>query len=126
MSGVPPPLVSGAYNTLATYNKSLRVHVAIFDLVVLIEALHGPDYQNSLLPLGSASGLVHHGMYRLLVDVAWCCRPVDDTAWNLFVCSSDQVLDAGGTTYVLQHDFPCSRDVCPVGTDVAINISRRI
>ena len=89
-------------------------------------SVYGPDYQNSLLPLGSASGLVHHGMYRLLVDGAWCCRSVDDTAWNLFVCSSDHMLDAGGTTDVLQHDFPCSRDVCPVGAGVAVNISRRI
>ena len=126
MSGVPPRLIRGAYNTLAAYDISLTIHVSVLDLVVLVVALHGTDYQHALLPVCSASGLVHHCVYGVLVDGSWCCRPVDDTAWNLFVCSSDQMLDAGGTTYILQHDFACGRDVCPVGADLAVDISWRI
>ena len=67
MSGVPPPLIRGAYNTLAAYDKSLTIHVSVLDLVVLVDALHGTDDQHALLPFCSASGLVHHCMVCLLM-----------------------------------------------------------
>ena len=88
MSGVPPRLIRGAYNTLAAYDKSLTIHVSVLDLVVLVDAVRGIDYQGALLPF-------------LLGE--WL-----------------------GATYILQHDFARGRDVCPVGTDVAVNISWRI
>ena len=90
VSGVPPPLIRGSYHTFAANDESLTIHVSVLDLVVLVDALHGTEYQHALLPFCSTSGLVHHCMYGVLVDGSRCCRSVDNTAWNLFVCSSDQ------------------------------------
>ena len=59
MSGVPPPLVRGAYNTLA----SLTVHVAVFDLVVLIEPL-----------------------YTVPITKIPCCPLARRVAWSTTVC----------------------------------------
>ena len=100
VSGVPPPFIGGANNTFPTHNEGLAVHVPVFDLIALIEALCRADHQNSLLPLCSASGLVHHCMYGVFVDGSRRCRAVDHTVWNLFVCSPDQMLDARGATYI--------------------------
>ena len=126
VSGVPPPLIRGSYHTFAANDESLTIHVSVLDLVVLVDALHGTDDQHALLPFCSASGLVHHCMYGVFVDGSRRCRAVDHTSRNLLVCSPDQMLDAGGATYILQHDFACRRDICPVGADVAVNISWRM
>ena len=83
------PRLSGVRTTpLRLTIKSLTIHVSVLDLVVLVDAVRGIDYQGALLPF-------------LLGE--WL-----------------------GATYILQHDFARGRDVCPVGTDVAVNISWRI